>query len=126
MEPLEGSIGNIDFFKNCKNLKSLKLSFFGLNDNFYKDIDIYLPQLKSIEFDCSRSSHFVTDKTLENLAKMQNLTQLFINCEKITISGIQKFIKNSPQIKKIHSNDRTISKKTIVAFVEKPKKFMKK
>jgi hypothetical protein len=96
------------------------LSFFGLNDNFYKDIDIHLPQLKSIEFNCSQSSpHCVTDKTLENLAKMKNLTKLFINCEKTTISGIQKFIKNSPQIKTIHSNDRTISKKTIDAFIER-------
>jgi hypothetical protein len=119
-EQLEGSIGNIDFLKNCQNLKSLKLSFFGLNDNFYKDIDLYLPQLKSIEFDCSRSSpHCVTDNTLENLAKIQNLTKLFINCNKITISGIQKFIKNSPQIKTIHSNDRTISKKTIDAFIKR-------
>ncbi len=95
--------------------------FYRLRDSFYKDIDIHLPQLKSIEFNCSErpSYHCVNDKTLENLAKMQNLTQLSINCEKIIISGIEKFIKNSPQIKTVYSNDRTISKRTIDAFIER-------
>jgi hypothetical protein len=120
-EKLKGRIGNIDFLKNCQNLKSLKLIFYRLRDSFYKDIDIHLPQLKSIEFNCTErlSYHCVNDKTLENLAKMQNLIKLSINCKKITISGIEKLIKNSPQIKTIHSNDRTISKRTIDAFIER-------
>jgi hypothetical protein len=98
-----------------KNLKSLQLISYELTDEHLDGIHLYLHQLKS--FSCD--GFFITDKTLHNLSKMQNLSKVCISSRKISDSGICDLIKKSPNIKTLYISNSFINKKTIEVFTER-------
>jgi hypothetical protein len=64
--------GSVECFRFCSNLKLFDISYGGLNDNFFKDIHLFLPELRSIGIDCESE---LTDETIFSLSKLKNLKE---------------------------------------------------
>ncbi len=62
---------------------------------------------------------YLTDKTLQNLLKIQNLSKVITKSKKTAVSGICDLIKKGPNIKTLYVNINFITKKTIEAFTER-------
>ena len=79
--------------KSCQNLKYQSISGPKLTDNHFKDIKLYLPQLKSIAIE---SNSGITDKTLNYFAKLlnscPNIHNITFNCNtKLTQLSVKLF-----------------------------------
>jgi len=116
----------IKSLSDCKQLQKLSLMHPNINDNFFRDIHLYCPQLKSLEI-CLQSRFVeITDKAMESLAKLKHLKRLNLlliphnrRLESITDSGLLQFIEKSPQINSIKLNVLTnITDITINALKE--------
>jgi hypothetical protein len=106
-------------FGNCKQLKHLLIKFPKIDDNFFKDIELSVPQLKSTEEE-------ISDNTFKCLAKLKALKSLVFNRLKtnhkfmsITDNGVIDVINNCPELESIRVNSRpNISHKTIEALID--------
>jgi len=116
----------IKSLSDCKQLQKLSLMHPNINDNFFRDIHLYCPQLKSLEI-CLQSRFVeITDKAMESLAKLKHLKRLNLlliphnrRLESITDSGLLQFIEKSPQMNSIKLNVLTnITDITINALKE--------
>jgi hypothetical protein len=114
--------------QNFKKLKHLAIHTSEVNQSFdrlkvfnnLKDEDLkIIEKLNLKRFRIFRDNSVITDKSLESLAKFQNLGQIHFNFGKITDSGICHLIKNSPKLKILILNDKSINETTIEAFIEK-------
>jgi len=90
--------------KDCSNLTHLALYYIKMNDNFFEDIDIYLPKLKILCIEVDE----ITDKAMYSMAKLHKLETVKLRANKyfkrfnhITDSGICHLINNCQQIKSI-------------------------
>jgi hypothetical protein len=96
--------GTIASFKNCLNLVELSLHLEQLTDDHLIDINLYLPQLTQITINSSKT---ISDKTLNSLSKIKNLSKIDITCytsddkQNITDSAISNIIKNCSNIRNI-------------------------
>jgi hypothetical protein len=119
----------------CKQLQKLSLMYPNLNDNFFKDIHLYCPQLKSLQIfleseeedEDLNDMQLITDETLKSLAKLKHLKSFelyempfnFSNLSTITDSGLIDLIKKSPQIRKTYFSSRlNITQESINALIE--------
>jgi hypothetical protein len=64
--------GSVECFRFCSNLKLLDISYKKLNENFFKDIHLFLPELRSIRIHCESE---LTDETIFSLSKLKNLKE---------------------------------------------------
>jgi hypothetical protein len=95
-------------FKDCKQLTHICLYFHSINDEFFEDIDLHLPQLKHL----NTSVCDITDRALHSLTKLKKLEKIkFIrylrpyHCFKypfITDKGVCDLINNCSQLKSIN------------------------
>jgi hypothetical protein len=120
---------SVQYIKDCKLLTHLVLNYPKLNDNFFTDIELYLPKLK---FLCIYAN-IITDKTLHSLSKLKNLCLIQVNSlrpnqsfSSVTDIGVCHLINNCPTIKSIRFNRRpNITLETIEALIglalEKPR-----
>jgi hypothetical protein len=120
---------SVQYIKDCKLLTHLVLNYPKLNDNFFTDIELYLPKLK---FLCIYANN-ITDKTLHSLSKLKNLCLIQVNSlrpnqsfSSVTDIGVCHLINNCPTIKSIRFNRRpNITLETIEALIglalEKPR-----
>jgi hypothetical protein len=110
-------------FGNCKRLKHLIIKFPKIDDNFFKDIELSVPQLKCIEI---WTEEEISDNTFKCLAKLKALKSLVFNRLKtnqkfmsITDNGVIDVINNCLELESIRVNSRpNISHKTIEALIE--------
>jgi len=107
--------------KDCVNLVHFKLDNVGLNDQFFKDIHLYLPKLKHLEI----GVHTITDQALHSLAQLNQLQFIAIDSDEddlfyhVTDIGICYIINNCPQINSINFNSRpNITNKTIEELIK--------
>jgi hypothetical protein len=112
----EPKLRNLFSLKSCEKLKIIHLRAYYLSGKSLEDIHLYLPQLKSVSL-CMPD---ITNKTMINLAKLQNLFKLEIRSN-ITVSGVCEFIKISPNIKTIILNETYLDEKIIEALIERAK-----
>jgi hypothetical protein len=102
----------------CQELTHLKLESSYIDDNFFDDIHLSLPQLThlNMKFDSE-----ISDKSMNCLSKMQNLKVIDFKSADfslITDSGIRNIINNCPKIKSIRFNRRpNITNETIDALI---------
>jgi hypothetical protein len=106
---------NLFPLKSCEKLKIIHLTTNDLSDESLEDIHLYLPQLKSVILRIP----VIKDKTMINLAKLQNLFKLEIQSYNITVSGVCEYIKISPNIKTIILNEKYFDEKIIEALIER-------
>jgi hypothetical protein len=108
-------------FDGCKQLTHLKIICFEMNDNFFKDIDLYLPQLTHLKV--GKCKDF-TDYAMKSLAKMDKLkvvsfTRFKSRDFEITDSGLCDLVNNCPSIQSINFETKAnITIKTINALIE--------
>jgi hypothetical protein len=69
------NLGSIGSLKNRKNLIHLKLGIRSLINQNLKNIDLFLPNLKS--FKSIYSTPGITDKTIIDLSKLKNIVSLY-------------------------------------------------
>jgi hypothetical protein len=113
------NIQSLEPLKNCKNIKSFDSRIYGLKDKHLDQINSYLPQLKHLSLTGLNSD--ITDKTLQSLAQMKELSKLRLIASELTDSGVCNFIKNSPNIKSIQLYNNFINETTVKAFIERSK-----
>jgi hypothetical protein len=106
--------GSVECFKEL-NLKQLQISY-RLTDSFFEDIDLYLPNLKTVII---VSETDLTNKTLYSLSKLKNLRRIHFSLmpfayKNITDDSIHEFLDFCQSIEVIEFNGRpNISNKTI-------------
>jgi hypothetical protein len=119
----ESDYGSIVCLKYCSNLTHLTLYLQYLSDKHLKDIDLYLPKLKS--FKLNTSNGFITDQTFHCLAKLQKLSVIEISgitssMFKITDAAVCNTIINCPNLKSVSLFCRTnVTQKAINTFVNR-------
>jgi hypothetical protein len=103
-----------------------------MNDNFFKNIDKHLPQIKNL--DINVDYFVITDKAMDSLSKLSKLQSIKIQCyeyifddiyeetdgilPRITDIGLLNVIDNCPKINSIEFYGRpNISHKTIDALI---------
>jgi hypothetical protein len=93
-----------------------------MNDNYFQNIDLYLPQL---EYLFINTEDIITDKSLYSLAKLKNLKVIGFDWTRpqlsvpITDKGLNHFINNCQNIESIRFYKKpNISYKTIDALIE--------
>jgi hypothetical protein len=100
-------LGTIEQLKNCKSLKKLYLSVDYLTNEYFEDIDRYLPQLKSIRFQ-SFSGFDLSYKTINFFSKIPSLSSIYIEeFELITDSSVTNVLNNCLKIRNIEINGFT-------------------
>jgi hypothetical protein len=108
-------LGTIEQLKNCKSLKKLYLSVDYLTNEYFEDIDRYLPQLKSIRFQ-SFSGFDLSYKTINFFSKMPSFSSIYIEefeysdeeeFELITDSSVINVLNNCLKIRNIEINSFT-------------------
>jgi hypothetical protein len=67
---------SVKSFKDCKKLSTLILRFNGLNDNFFKNAHIFVPNLRIIVFD---TDYDLTDKSLNSSKAVKLLNKSYLN-----------------------------------------------
>jgi hypothetical protein len=105
----------IKSLSDCKLLESLSLMHSNISDNFFEDIHLYCPQLKSLEICLKSGTVEITDEAMKSLAKLKHFKHLnllrfphkSIGFHSITDSGLLYLIQNSPQINSITFNSQT-------------------
>jgi hypothetical protein len=75
------SIGNIMFLGSCHNLLFLELYLrnYNISDEDLNGIDLYLPQLKHLSLISIDCYYGITDESVQQLSKLQNLIQLHVS-----------------------------------------------
>jgi hypothetical protein len=105
--------------KDCKQLTRLYLRIPKINDTFFKDIHLYLPQLKYLNL----RGFQITDNALSSISKLKKMNKITVEEEFgqiscITDTSLHYFINNCPQIKSIHfSNKTNITNKTVEELI---------
>ena len=96
-------LGTIADLNNCSQLNKFKLEFNGLTDETFKDIHLFLPNLKIFESnDCVRNH--LTDETLISFSRLQCLRSISMIGKQFTESGALDLINVCPQIQIIDIN----------------------
>lgn len=125
----------ISELKTCENLSHLVMNGIKINEIFFTDIDLYLPNLKFVKLTLLSKS-IVTDYLLLSLAKLKNLVKFSLsfnsnqNIESstkivnnnITDNGLCDLINNCPNVSKIELKNffpTNLTNKTINAFIVK-------
>jgi hypothetical protein len=95
-------------FKDCKQLTHICLYFHSINDEFFEDIDLHLPQLKHL----NATVWEITDRTLHSLTKLKKLEKIKLiryirsshcfKCPFFTDKGVCHLINNCSQLKSIY------------------------
>jgi len=116
---------HIKSFNGCKKLTKFKIKFNQIDDHFFKDINLYLPQLTHLRATINAN---VSDNSLQSLSKLKNLKSVVfepcytisrsLESPSITDSGIRHFIDKCPSIQSIDLyRGPNISHKTIDALI---------
>jgi hypothetical protein len=100
---------------DCKQLQKLSLMHSNISDNFFENIHIYCPQLKSLEICLKSGTVEITDEAMKSLAKLKHLKHLnllrfphkYLGFHLITDTGLLYLIEKSPQINSITFNSQT-------------------
>ncbi len=118
----------IKSLKDCKQLIRLYLRFTKVDDNFFKDIHLYLPQLKCLYLSTSQ----VKNIAFSSITKLKKLNTIIIeksessrerikyaiNFSRITDKPFRYLINNCPQIRlTLFSNITNITNKTIKELI---------
>jgi hypothetical protein len=112
------NFSSVEYLKNCKNLKYLKLDFKGFGNDILEYIDLYLPNLTHFLF--INPMNVLPEKTLNNLTKLKNLSHIDIHSYSLNNSEVYHFIKNCLNIEKmIFRNINYITRKTINVLIER-------
>ena len=61
--------GSVECFKSSKALKSLKIAYKQMSEDFFEDIDKHLPNLSKLNIVCESE---ITDKTILRLTHLKN------------------------------------------------------
>jgi hypothetical protein len=113
--------GSVKCFRFCSNLKLLNMTFKGLNDEFFKDIHIFLPHLKIVKIDCDSE---LTDETIFSLSKLKKLKEFEFrksnsSNKSITDESVCELINSCENIEFISFNARPkITNKTIESLID--------
>jgi len=116
---------HVKSLNGCKKLTKLKIKFGQIDDHFFEDINLYLPQLTHL---IATTNHHISDNSLQSLSKLKNLKSVvFESCynssrskgsPSITDSGIRDFIDKCPSIQSIDlKRGPNISYKTIDTLI---------
>jgi hypothetical protein len=105
--PKFGELNNINIepLKNCKNLNHLELNVYALRRKALEDIDLYLPNLKTIVIYLNYSFRYKFNSGIfRKLAKCKSLTKLVINIDysQIFDSLINYVLKICSKIREIY------------------------
>jgi hypothetical protein len=68
----------VEPLKSCEKLKYLELSLHLSNGKVFEDIDLYLPNIKTVVIHCDFDLNYDSE-IFQNLTKSQSLTKLAIN-----------------------------------------------
>lgn len=121
---------SVEALKRLKNLTDLTIRATKLGDPFFKDVDQFLPNLKSLVLN---SDYDLSDNLLESLSKLKCLTKISLgNGNKalrlITDAGICKLIDNCLHLRKFYFGSRpNITTKIIdklIDFANKNSKYV--
>ncbi len=121
--------GSIECFRLCLNLKVLNISYCGLSAEFFEDIHLFLPNLRSIEIDCETE---FTDKSIFPFSKLEKLSQFCFERSRssnklITDESICQLINSCENIKVISFSARpNITNITIEALIGLALKYSRK
>jgi hypothetical protein len=118
----EGEEVSIKSLMGCKRLTNISLMYLNLNDNFFNNIDQYLPQLTHLNISFNDE---ITNNTMNSLAKLNKLEVVIIKASKKHFlskeridEGMCNLITSCPQIKSIQFFSRpNITHKTIEALI---------
>jgi hypothetical protein len=114
---------HVKSFNECKKLTKFEIKFEQINDYFFNDINLYLPQLTHLRVSINRN---ISDNCLESLSKLQNLKSVVFepffdvkpDSSLITDSAICHFIDKCPSIQSIHlERGPNISHKTVETLI---------
>jgi len=94
---------SIKSLESCKKLTHLKIYWSELNDHYFKDIELYLPQLKHLTVHINDK---ISHNTMYSLAKLNNLKVIAfegfsVKYPQITDSAICHLINNCSAIQSI-------------------------
>jgi hypothetical protein len=64
--------GSVECFRFCSNLKHFEIAYKQMNEKFFKDIHLFLPELRLIRITCESE---LTDETIFSLSKLKNLKE---------------------------------------------------
>lgn len=110
----------IGLFDDCKQLTRMRISSENIDDDFYENIHLYLPQLIYLNISATN----IKNKALKWISKLPNLKTFVIQSLKstclsqITDPAICGLINNCPNIESIIFNSRpNLTKKTIDALI---------
>ena len=112
--------GSVECFKNCSNLKYLEIFYDKFGDEFFEDINVFLPNLRIIDIE---SDSEITDKTIICLSKLKKLKKFYFRRSRssnklITDLGVCQLINSCLNIEVISFIARpNITHKTIEALI---------
>ena len=113
----------IDCFRICSKVKYFSINTISLNDDDLSVILKCFPNLNTFYLNCRTDGLNITDKTLDNLTKLQNLSTLSLKTYKyfpyITDSSMASYIHKSSTIKTISIRYNLESMQTIEELIEK-------
>ena len=99
---------SVETLKRLKNLTDLTICSTETGDPFFKDIELFLPNLKTLVLS---TDYDLSDTLLESLSKLKHLTKISLGngnkaLRNITDSGISKLIDNCVEIRKMYFSSR--------------------
>ena len=94
---------SVEALKRLKHLTDLSIRCSKLGDPFFKDIDLFLPNLKSLSLN---SDYDLSDTLLESLSKLKHLSRISLGSghkalRSITDSGVSQLLNNCQKLRKI-------------------------
>jgi len=117
--------GSVNCLKNLKHLSHLTLYLKYLSDKHLKDINIFLPKLTCLKVNTSNG--YITDRTFDCLAKLDQLSTIEISGTSstminITDAGICQTLINCPKIKNVSLFCKTsVTQITVDQFIKTAK-----
>jgi hypothetical protein len=113
--------GSVECFRFCSNLKLFDIAYKKLNENFFKDIHLFLPELRSIRIHCESE---LTDEIIFSLSKLKNLKKFDLrkslsSNKLITDESVCELINSCENIELISFTARPkITNKTIQTLID--------
>jgi hypothetical protein len=113
--------GSVECFRFCTNLKLFNIGYKGLNDNFFKDIHLFLPKLRIVQIYYELE---LTDETIFSLSNLKNLKEFdfrktLSSNKLITDKSVCELINSCENIDRISFSARPkITNKTIEILID--------